>query len=210
VDIKAAYPTTLRNMGCIQDETFRWCMDNLKKPERLKSVGMLAGSKFVQHYRDGRLGEQYREDSALRPWFFDVCHYVGSVMADLSEHLDKRFLFFWVDGVFADLTNADEAVRYLGEFGYEATAERVSRIRWSRTGKYILFRKGGKDTYLCVPRKVETLDADLVADIERASGITNTRAANGTNTNLGYPSDIRKVQVPVPQGGIIDLDGCPF
>ena len=190
VDIKAAYPTTMRNMGAISEETYGWCMDNLKKAERLKAVGMIAGSKYVEQFENGRCVHRSREDNPLRPWFFDTCDYVGQVMKDVSEGMGRGFLFFWVDGVFADVADPRGAVEHLSSYGYEATAERIERIRWSASGKYILFRKGGKDTYLCVPRKAEFDDPELVSTLRDLNTVQHA--------NVERPEDIRQGPVPGP------------
>lgn len=162
VDIKAAYATTLRNMGLIPPDTLSHVMA-LPKGDRLKAVGMLATRKNVQVWEDARLTNITQQDSPTRGHFFDVCKYVGKVMQGLSVELGEPFLFFWVDGVFmrADPAKVAFATEYLADHGYRVSSEPVTGLKRSDGGKYILYAKGGKRTYLCVPKRIEYSDADL-------------------------------------------------
>lgn len=161
VDIKAAYPSTMRVEGWIAPDTFDACM-KLKKPDRLKCVGMIGSSKFIQEFRNGRITSMRREDHPLRPYFFATCERVGNVMHELAELNGGGFLFYWVDGIFLNTSNPQGAVDYLASKGYRATVEPVEDLRWSDGGKYLLYRKSGKTSYLCVPRRLEYEDAELI------------------------------------------------
>lgn len=155
VDIKAAYPTTLLNLHLIDEKGHRALM-SLPKRDRLKAVGMLAATRYVQHFEHGLpVGHMEKEDSATRWAFFALCERVGEVMETLRDNLGERFLFFWVDGMFMHPDAVPEARAYLHAAGYETTAEPVTALRWSPSRKYVFYTKNGKATYLCIPQRSE-------------------------------------------------------
>lgn len=171
IDIKAAYPSTLARMGLVRPETLDAAM-GLPKPDRLKCVGMLATRKNIQTWSDGALESVVQEDSPTRGYFFDVCRVVGQAMETLADHLDEAFAYYWVDGIFIRPDKAREryAVEYLSDMGYRVTVEKVTNVRRSAGGKFILYRKGGKASYLCVPQQVEVDDPELYRMIAEANG----------------------------------------
>ena len=157
VDIKAAYPSTLRLLDMVSVKTHRACM-SLPKADRLKAVGMLASRQFVQEYLRSELVATRTRDNPFRPWFFDVCHYVGDVMREASEAAGDGFHLFWVDGAF--VSDPAPVAKVLQSVGYTVSVERVEGIRRSSDGSVVRYRKGGKETYLCLPvsRKVDARD----------------------------------------------------
>jgi hypothetical protein len=152
IDIRAAYPTTLRLLGLVTEEAYRAAM-NLPKPDRLKCVGMLAATQYVQTFEDGRLVLTERKDSDTRAAFFRTCEHVGEVMERAAQASGAAFLFFWVDGIFVRPEAAGAVSDVLTSEGYEITSEPVSGIRRSPSGRYVFYTKGGKRTYLCVPQR---------------------------------------------------------
>lgn len=153
VDIRAAYPTTLRNLGIIDSKAFGMLMA-LPKADRLKAVGMLAATKYRQEFEQGRAVTGIERDAAPTSWaFFTICHEVGRVMERLREELGAAFLHFWVDGVFVEPGAEAVAEQYLSAAGYETTTEQVDNLRRSNSGRYIFYTKGGARSYLCVPQR---------------------------------------------------------
>lgn len=170
VDIRAAYPTTLRNNGMIGSDTFDRCL-RLAKPDRLKSVGMIAGRRFVQEFSDRRLISSTIETNPYRPYFFAACRIVGDVMESVAEFDERALLFYWVDGLFLRTDDPAPFVDIVRSFGYEAKAEPVEALKRSTSGRYMFYRKGGKRTYLCIPQRIEYEDADLIRTLGECSSI---------------------------------------
>lgn len=119
VDIKSAYLTTLLNAGLITVETFA-ILSGAEKIERLKSVGMLATSKFVYTYENGKIVDIKREmNENNRNIFFYISMKVDEIMKELKKRFKKDFLFYWVDGIyFNENVNLKKVERYFIENKY--------------------------------------------------------------------------------------------
>lgn len=152
VDISAAYPTTARNIGLISDETFAAVMA-LRKPDRLRCLGMLASRKYIEHYtRRGMVAAPEVHESPLRRWYFDLCAYVGEVMENVRELVGPpHVLLYWVDGIYTDKPQRVRGA--LLREGYPAKVERIDNMRWSPDGKAIHYEREGKAAYLCIPQR---------------------------------------------------------
>lgn len=161
VDIRAAYPTTLANLGIVKPDTYKALM-SLPKTERLKAVGMMGTTRHVQTFDAGRLLETTTEREATTTAFFATCHHVGEVMELCTKESGEAFGFFWVDGIFVSPKAADIVCDVIGSAGYEFSRETVRNVRRSTEGRYIFYTKGDKSTYLCVPRRIEFDGAELV------------------------------------------------
>lgn len=168
VDIRAAYPTALLKLGAITRPTFDK-LARMPKLDRLKAVGMLASRKFVQHFVAGRLVDMFIDEAPTAPFFYAACHEVGEVMDAIRFDAGAAFVLFWVDGVFLDVPDPAPVSDTLEAMGYSTTVERVTDMRRSADGRYFHYTKGGKRTFLCLPRRVEYRDADLVRSIHNAT-----------------------------------------
>lgn len=160
VDIRAAYPTALLNMGAIRSATFDK-LAKMDKLDRLKAVGMLASRKFIQEWTDARLERTYLDESPAAPYFYAACQAVGDVMGYV-KHNTEGFMLYWVDGVFVDVPDPAHVADTLHGMGFPTTTERVTGLRRSFDRRYYHYTKGGKSTYLCVPKRVEYRDAELI------------------------------------------------
>lgn len=167
VDIRAAYPTALLNMGAIRGTTFDK-LAKMDKVDRLKAVGMLASRKFVQEFHNAHLERMYIDESPAAPYFYAACQAVGEVMEHV-RHNTEGFLLYWVDGVFVDTPDPASIADTLSGMGYRTTTERVTCMRRSFDGRYYHYTKGGKSTYLCVPKRVEYRDAELIERLTNAT-----------------------------------------
>jgi hypothetical protein len=152
VDIKAAYPTSALLTGLIDEATYRVVMD-LPKAERLKCFGMLATRKYIETFRGLTLvGDPELVENPLRKWYLDLCAYVGMAMEEAKDTIGPAgFHLYWVDGIFTQYPY--RALGVLRNWGYQCSVDPVDNIRRSADGRYIYYRKGGKETYLCVPQR---------------------------------------------------------
>ncbi len=169
VDIRSAYPTALLKLGAITMPTYK-ALSALDKLDRLKAVGMLASRKFVQRFERGALVSMNVEEAPTAPYFYAACHEVGEVMTAV-KHSTPGFLLFWVDGVFIDTPDPAPVADTLAAMGYATSVERVTGMRRSLDGRYLHYTKGNERTYLCLPRRVEYHDAELVRAITNAADL---------------------------------------
>lgn len=167
IDIRAAYPYTLANLGIVTPPTFDKLM-KLKKPDRLKAVGMLGTTKHIQTFERARLTLSTVETSPTAPAFFATCKHVGEVMSEAAAVSGRAFLLFWVDGIFVYPDAVEAVTRTLRGYGYDYTTEKVENLRRSLSGRFLFYTKGGKSTYLCPPRRVEFDATELVERIKTA------------------------------------------
>lgn len=167
VDIRAAYPTTLANLGIISKAAHAGLM-GLPKPARLKATGMMGTTKYRERLEHGRVTLATRETERTAGAFFAACHYVGSVMWELANELDEDFFLFWVDGIFIRRGREKLASEFLQSCGYDVSVEPVGGIRRSPSGKYLFYTKGGKTTYLCIPQRIELDTKELAAEMADA------------------------------------------
>jgi len=99
IDLKAAYPTALYQLGYIDAETYDYIL-TLNKTARLAACGMLAGRKTVLTYLNGELEEAREDVSETAGYFFGAAYEVGEILEKMAEIWGKSFLFFWVDGIY--------------------------------------------------------------------------------------------------------------
>lgn len=114
-DITAAYPSALFKEELISPETFNYLMNKLTKPERLASVGSIAGKKTIQYYYDGQLCEIDVKESEFRKVFFYIVNKVAESMDFMNNWFLQSFktsaLFSWVDCIYIDVTDYDYLIR---------------------------------------------------------------------------------------------------
>lgn len=159
VDLTSAYTYALKNLSLIDEKLFS-DLCKLPKQDRLKVVGMLATTKTVLHYADGKVTSATTTKSETRGAFFATCKVVGELMQAVSAH--PRYLMFWVDGAFFD--GEPEGVKeYFEREGYPAKLERITDIRLSDSGKVLFYTKDGTRKYLCIPKK--TPSAKWIEDL---------------------------------------------
>jgi hypothetical protein len=100
IDIKAAYPSVLKNTGIIRDETFEYLM-KLKKLDRLKAIGMLASEKIRLVFEQGELIRTEKGNEAkYKDIYFYAAYEVGEILHELSQINKSDFLFYWFDGIY--------------------------------------------------------------------------------------------------------------
>lgn len=174
VDIRAAYPTTLANLGIISPATFS-AMLTLPKAARLKVTGMMGTTRYRSEYDGGELRRMWAEKEATASAFFAACEHVGKVMQHAAEVSGRAFGLFWVDGIFVRPEAADDVREVLEGAGYDTTTEPVEDIRRSNSGRYIFYRKGdGKRTYLCVPQRHRIDERAILNLLENAVELAHT------------------------------------
>lgn len=141
VDIKSAYWQTAYHLNLIPDSLFKEGNDTytISKKTRLAAIGSLA--KKVSTYEfDGQ--RQFLKSNSVEDTDFlwnMICSRVGNVLMEVSKHLSKSFIFFWVDGIY--LTNFDaakKAASLFKKYGYESSVQKLHSA--SVTESYINVR----------------------------------------------------------------------
>lgn len=145
IDIKSAYPTTLKNFGAIEPYTYSWLhKKSIPKSVRLKACGMLATQKVIYFFRGNKqIQKPYlKKDQNLRNIFFAVSFEVGEVMNLAVSILGKRFLFYWVDGIYFTGIDCNGKIKQvtdmLSDFGYESTVEKIDWMKIADSDEKVL------------------------------------------------------------------------
>jgi hypothetical protein len=128
IDIKAAYPSVLKNTGIITENTFNYLM-RLKKLDRLKSIGMLASEKIRLVFENGNLIRTEKGNEAkYKDIYFYAAYEIGEILHELSQINKSDFLFYWFDGIYikSNWLLAADIMKKLNEKNYEFS---VSWIR---------------------------------------------------------------------------------
>jgi hypothetical protein len=159
VDLSAAYPQSLLNMGYIDNEAYKALM-GLPKQARLQVTGMLATQKTVFHIEDGKHVFTEVKESEFRNVFFAACHTVGELLNDCFEHFKKDSLFFWVDGIGVKEESAEKVLKFFTDRNYPAKLEMVTNCR--RVNNTLIFAKDGKRKILFFPKKRKVTDMEII------------------------------------------------
>lgn len=156
VDISAAYPNALKNLGYISEKTFKSLM-RLKKSDRLKSVGMLATKKAVYTIQEKKLIKAETIRKNTEKVFFNLCDEIGKIMTEIVKLYGNKIIFFWVDGIFCESSIANEILIHINKKGYPAKIEEVRNLKKSKNNSFIMYEKKEKDVFkpkiLPIPRK---------------------------------------------------------
>lgn len=121
IDIKAAYPSVLKNTGIITPETYDVLM-KLKKLDRLKAIGMLASEKMRLIFEDGKLKRTEKgAEAKYKDIYFFAAYEIGEILHELSQINKEDFLFYWFDGIYikSNWLYAAEIMKRLKEKEYE-------------------------------------------------------------------------------------------
>ena len=159
VDLSAAYPRSLLNMGYIDEEAYKALM-TLPKEARLQVTGMLATQKTVFHIENGIHINTEVKESEFRNVFFAACHTVGELLNECFEKFKKDALFYWVDGIGVKSESAEKVLNFFIERNYPAKLEQVTNCR--RVNNTIIFAKDGKRKILFFPKKRKVTDLEIL------------------------------------------------
>ena len=121
IDIKAAYPSVLKNTGIIKEETFNYLMQ-LPKLDRLKAIGMLASEKLRFVFNKGELIRTEKGKEAIyKDIYFYAAYEIGEILHELSQINKDDFLFYWFDGIYlkSNWIYAAEIMKRLKNKNYE-------------------------------------------------------------------------------------------
>jgi hypothetical protein len=151
IDISACYPNTLKKLGLITDKTLEYLM-KLPKPDRLKCVGMIASNPVFYHIKGGKVDEIKIKESLFSNYFYAVCYDVGIIMNNLFSKYSENCHFFWVDGIFCEYSVVNNIKDELNKI-YPITVENILNLRATKTGKFLIYEKDGKNKILPVPQK---------------------------------------------------------
>jgi len=129
IDISGAYAQAMYNFNIISDATFEY-LKTVDKVTRLKAVGMIAASKNVFHYEDGKyISDEIIRDEKKRNIFFLLCKKIGDLMTAVADELEDSFLFFWVDGIyFTDKNKIQNVINIFGENNYSCRVELLNNF----------------------------------------------------------------------------------
>jgi|GEM_PF-1004246 len=141
IDIKSAYPTTIYQQGGISTETYNY-LNNLKKSEKLASLGMLASQKEITTYIRGKATGIRLKRNPLSEVFFYCVKTIDFFMMEIKKIAHEYFIYFWVDGVYlrpdTPLYILDEITQLLLCFGYELHMDIIKDFNLSRTKDSII------------------------------------------------------------------------
>ena len=132
IDISSAYATCLFNKGLITQDTFD-VLKTIPKAERLPCVGMLATSHSKFYYNDGKCVNVDMFRSPTANIFFYLIDEINYIMKNIEFMLGKKFIFYWVDGIFFDANTDKKTIQnienYLTDLGYKYKYEDVQDFK---------------------------------------------------------------------------------
>jgi hypothetical protein len=132
IDISSAYATCLFNKGLITQDTFN-VLKTIPKAERLPCVGMLATSHSKFYYDDGKCVNVDMFRSPTANIFFYLIDEINYIMKNIEFMLGKKFIFYWVDGIFFDANTDKKTIQnienYLTDLGYKYKYEDVQDFK---------------------------------------------------------------------------------
>jgi hypothetical protein len=99
IDISSAYITALMNIKLIDIDLFN-TINSLPKKDRLISLGMLAYEPYEVTYINGIKTNIQRIKNEYSKTFYLACRELQLVIEMLIKKIDKRYLWYWVDGIF--------------------------------------------------------------------------------------------------------------
>jgi hypothetical protein len=154
IDIKAAYPTALKNIGFIDPETYAYLMKQ-DKQTRLTACGMLAGTKHVFKYNGSELLDFEIIEKETKPVFLAAVATIDEILEKTAEIAGNDFLFFWVDGIYLKSDRKLNKIRELWRsYCYEFTEEILTNFLVTANNKgklFVNFEKNGKTKQFNLP-----------------------------------------------------------
>lgn len=165
IDLKSAYATALFNAGYILPPTLAY-LQKIPKLDRLASVGMLAGKKYIFEY-DGEGAVKYsKKVSATENFFYYCAAEVQAIMQRLRTYAGTHYLFTWVDGIYLrpDDFKVSELCRVLKKHGYDYSIDILENFTVDMTDKktVVTFTKDGKPKLFNIPTRSNQFAADLI------------------------------------------------
>lgn len=141
IDIKAAYPTVLKNTGIIKEETYNYLME-LPKLDRLKAIGMLASEKLRFVFNKGKLiRTEKSSEAAYKDIYFYAAYETGEILHELSMLNRQDFLFYWFDGIYikSNWLYAAEIMKRLKEKNYEFSVSWIKDFKSKKINENLKF-----------------------------------------------------------------------
>lgn len=165
VDLSAAYPTALKNLGLITDRTFRYLM-KLNKLDRLASIGMFASKKTIYTIKEGEFVNVDTEESQWKNIFYLPAYITDEVMKHCRDTIGEQdFVFYWFDGIyFTGKKHFKTLEKNLKEqFNMPFKFQQLDKFKAEDTGAFIKLefyepKKGFKR--FCIPKKQTMLNAN--------------------------------------------------
>ena len=138
----------------------------LKKPDRLKTVGMLATKKAIYEVEEKKLKSATTIRKKTEKVFFSICNEIGELMNSILLKYGSDIVFFWVDGIFCKKEIALEILKEMENKGYPAKIEEVKNLKKSKKGNFLFYQKMGKKGWenkiLPIPRKKTIFDENIL------------------------------------------------
>lgn len=108
IDLTAAYYYSALNLKLLSKETLDICL-LLHKTKRLSILGAIASKKIITEYENGFETQKYiKTNKELRNAWFAICKNVDETLQRCQNICGKKFLFYYVDGVYFDRCNRTE------------------------------------------------------------------------------------------------------
>lgn len=170
LDLRAAYPTVLKNMGLITDKTYKYLM-RLGKEDRLAAIGMFASRKTVFTVKAGELMNLEEVESEWKNIFFLPAYVTDEIMRGCMRLLGEDFIYYWFDGIYYTgrhrTAELEELVR--GTYGMEYKVHHLEKFKLVDRGMVvdISFTEPGKgDKAFSLPKREKIMtDRKLIEDV---------------------------------------------
>lgn len=154
VDINAAYPTALYNLGFITKDLFDE-LQKMDKIKKLKSIGQLATKKTVFEFEKGEQVKVYSKyNEQMRNVWFAICNEVGEAVEECKVNINS-FLFYWFDGIyFTDKSEAEKIIQMLKNRKFESKFEVLKnfKVETGTDNVFISYLKEGKEKNFQIPK----------------------------------------------------------
>ena len=153
-DIKSAYANVLFNDGYLSLDTFSY-LQTVRKPDRLASIGMLAGHKTTYYFTKGKC--QYSSDdfSENSDYFFYCVKRTNAIMNECKRAIEPYFLLTWVDCIYyTSVECRPEIERVLRDNNLNFSHFELHNFKALDKGKDCLlsYNKDGVNTYFFIPK----------------------------------------------------------
>lgn len=152
-DFNAAYPRCLYESKVITKETFDYLLE-MKKLERLKSIGMLATVKNSMRFENGKAIKSEIIKSEFEKYYFVLQKIIGDILHSVFLENKDIFLFYWFDGIYfknLDFQTEKKIIKHFVSNGYPYKKEILTEMQI--IGDTVFYKKDGKKKFLPLMKK---------------------------------------------------------
>lgn len=166
VDMNAAYPTAIKNMGYINGETLSFLL-KLPKKERLQVTGMLATQKVTYLIQQGKHVDTDIKINPLKDVFFAACQDVGDLLFKVYEQFSPGSFWYWVDGIACRPEISKHIAEFMASENFPCKIEPIENCRVKKN--CITFDKEGKRKLLYFPNQKKVVNKQVLEFLNHES-----------------------------------------